>query len=95
MRYWWRGSSIGTRLGHENRLRIEDLTGRLPILLNVVDKLPVEGKHKTWVGEAHDIFQQLVGWLLESHEAVCMQRSIHNFGECQKEKYNDSTNITR
>jgi len=93
MQYWWSNSSIGTRLGDENRLGIEDLTGRLPILLNVVDKLPVKANDQTEVDA--DIFQQLVGGLLESHEVVCMQRNIHNFGESQKEKYKDSTNITR
>jgi len=44
MRYWWRNAGTGARLGHGNRLGIEDLTGKLPILLNVVDKLPVRGR---------------------------------------------------
>ena len=95
MRYWWRNTGIGTRLGHEGRLSIEGLTGKMPILLNVLDKLPVKGKGQTGVDEAHDIFQQLVGGLLESHEVVSMQQNIHNFGKCQKEKYKDSTNITK
>lgn len=54
MWYWWRNAGIGTRLGHENRLGIEDLAGKLPILLNVLDKLPVKGKDQTGVDEAHD-----------------------------------------
>ena len=52
MRYWWKNAGIGTRLEDENWLRIDVLTGRLPILLNVVDKLLVKIKGQGGLGRS-------------------------------------------
>jgi len=95
MQYWWKSAVIGAILGHEDRLNIEDLTGKLPILLNVVENLPVKVKDQGVVVDAHDIFELLLGGLLKSNEVVAMQRSIQNFGECQKKKCKNSANISR
>lgn len=92
MRYWWRNSGLGTQLNNEHRQKIEDSTGRLPILLNVIDK------QATDLGEARegdDIIEQLLGGLLESQEARSMQKAIHKFGECQIERYKDTVSIAR
>jgi len=74
------------------------LTGKLPILLNVLDKLPIKAKDQgavSEVEEARDIFQQLLGGMLDSHEVGSVQRAIHKLGACQNEKYKDSASIFR
>ncbi|KAF8433597.1 hypothetical protein BGX38DRAFT_1276004 [Terfezia claveryi] len=92
MRYWWRNTGMETRLSHEYRLEIEDLTGKLPILLNVLNQ-PVKAKDQGGVEDMQDLFHQLLGRLVKSNEVVSMQPCIHDFGECQKEKYKDLSNI--
>lgn len=95
MHYWWRNTGLGTRLSQEERLGIEDVTGKLPILLNVLDKLPIQANDQGGLEEMQDLFQHLLGGLSQSREVLLMRRRILHFGECQKEKYKDSTNITR
>lgn len=62
--YRWRNTDMGTRLRYKkDGLKIEDLTGKLPILLNILNilnKLPVKAKDQRGVEEAQDLFQQLV-----------------------------------
>ena len=95
MVYWWGNACLGAKLGHEHRPAVEELTGRLPILLNVLDKLDIQVTDSGDCEGADDIFQQLLTGLFESHEVISMRRAIHNFGECQKEEYEDSASIAK
>ena len=95
MLYWWRNSGLGTQLNNEHRQKIEDSTGRLPILLNVLDKLRKQAADQGDAREGDDIIEQLLGGLLESQEARSMQKAIHKFGECQIERYKDTVSIAR
>ncbi|KAF8418343.1 hypothetical protein EV426DRAFT_645420 [Tirmania nivea] len=76
MHYWWRNTGLGTRLSQEERLGIEDVTGKLPILLNVLDKLPTQANDQGGLEEMQDLFQYLLGGLSQSREVLLMRRRI-------------------
>lgn len=54
---WWSNSGLGAKLDHEHRLDIGDLTGGLPILLNALDKLRIQAKDQSQVGDGDVILQ--------------------------------------
>ena len=95
MQCWWENSGLGAKLDNKHRMDIEDLTGRLPILLNALHKIRMQPKDQSPLDGGDEIFQQLLRGLLESQEVVSMQQGIQTFGEYQIEKYKDTAGIVR
>ena len=60
MDQWWKRSKI--QLGGYTRSEVEDVTGRIPLLLN---KCVVDGKIDLTVADLRDIYNKAVGFAQE------------------------------